>query len=147
MNEQTATPDLLSGVTATLVAPSDRGATLPKLFGAQGQIVFENFVYDLMAAQAVGYNGGFWDFLKLSNAGFYMRPQPPKATGKWRFCVRGNGYEGDLTADAAGIVVCMAAYSHLSFRYPRFVFGDHFHLLRAFALDHPEAGEIIAALD
>ena len=58
---------------------------------------------------------GFWDFIELSNGGFYMAPQHE---GTFRFSVDTNGYEGEMSPDAAGITVCLFAYSHLSFRYP-----------------------------
>ena len=68
--------------------------------------------------------------------------------GPFRFSVDTNDYEGVMSADAAGITVCLFACSHLSFRYSEDdVFGDHFHLLREFAAQHAEASAIFAAID
>jgi hypothetical protein len=58
-----------------------------------------------------------------------------------------NGYEGQMSADAAGITACLFALSHLSFRIEDEVIGRHFHLLRDFALEHAEGAQILAAID
>jgi Antirestriction protein len=64
------------------------------------------------------------------------------------FSVHTNGFEGSLSADAAGITVCLFAFSHLSFQQPsEDVFSRHFYALREFALDHQEAPGIFAAID
>jgi hypothetical protein len=68
--------------------------------------------------------------------------------GPFRVSVDTNGYKGEMSADAAGITVCLFAYSHLSFRYSENdAFADHFHLLREFAAEHAEASAIFAAID
>jgi hypothetical protein len=72
----------------------------------------------------------------------------PEHEGSFRFAVDSNGYQGEMSADAAGITVCLFAYSHLSFRYADDdLFGAHFHNLREFAIHHAEASEIFAAID
>jgi Antirestriction protein len=63
-------------------------------------------------------------------------------------CVRSNGYEGQMTADAVGITVCLFAFSQLAFQYREVEsFSRHFHRLRDFALTHAESVEIFAAID
>jgi hypothetical protein len=53
-----------------------------------------------------------------------------------------------MSADAAGITVCLFAYSLLSFEYRGAeVFTRHFYGLREFALEHPESAHIFAAID
>jgi hypothetical protein len=55
-----------------------------------------------------------------------------------------------LSADALGITACLYAYSHLSFNRRdglAELCAEQFHLLREYALDHPEAGGIMAAID
>jgi hypothetical protein len=135
-------------ITPTLVPLDQRIQTLPKHFGA-GRLmqVFENRVYDTMDAQAAGYKGGFWEFIELSNGGFYMRPPAGPLAGKWMLDCESNGYQGELSADAIGIVMCLHAYSHLSFEFPTQVLAEKFHALREYAMDHPEANEIIQAID
>lgn len=131
-------------VVARRVEDSDRIHTLPRHFGNR-LLTFESAVYDFMRRFSPDYRGGFWDFVELSNGGFYMAPQHE---GTFRFSVDTNGYEGEMSPEAAGITVCLFAYSHLSFRYcDDQVFAEHFHRLREFATGHTEASEIFAAID
>jgi len=81
---------------------------------------------------------------ELSNGGFYMAPSCDPV----EFSVHSNGFEGSLSADAAGITVCLFTFSHLSFQQPSDdVFSRHFYALREFALNHKEAASIFAAID
>jgi len=59
----------------------------------------------------------------------------------------GNGFEGALSADAAGIVATLFALSHLSFRYPRDLLAESYERLADFAAGHAEAGAIYRAID
>jgi hypothetical protein len=69
-------------------------------------------------------------------------------SGPVKFSVHSNGFEGTLSADAAGITVCLFTFSHLSFQQPTHdVFSRHFYALREFAIEHKEAGLIFAAID
>ena len=86
---------------------------------------------------------GYWEYCELSNVGFYMAPRMPAV----RISIDSNGYEGHLSADAAGITVCLFVFSHLSFRNRREVYSQHFHRLRDCALGHAEARAIFAAID
>jgi Antirestriction protein len=138
------TADHRAPVVARRVEDSQRLMTLPRHFGNR-LLTFEGAVYDFMRRFSPDYRGGFWDFIDLSNGGFYMTPQHE---GTFRFSVDTNGYQGEMSSDAAGITVCLFAYSHLSFRYADDqVFADHFHRLREFAMDHAEAPAIFAAID
>jgi hypothetical protein len=104
----------------------------------------EQSVYNFMREFVAEYKGAFWDFFELSNGGFYMAP----SCNPVKFSVHTNGFEGSLSADAAGITVCLFTFSHLSFQQPSAdVFSRHFYALREFALDHKEAGMILAAID
>ena len=61
-----------------------------------------------------------------------------------------NGYDGKLSADALGITACLYAYSHLSFSEDEAlaeVCAKHYHRLRAYKLQHPEASLILGAID
>jgi len=61
-----------------------------------------------------------------------------------------NGYAGRVSKEAFGIIVCLYAYSHLSFSDHaglRKLCSDHYHLLRDFALTHAEAQAIFEAID
>ena len=132
-----------TGVTARVVEDARRLGTLPRYFGDR-MMRFEAAAFDWMHRVAPDYRGGFWQFYDLSNGGFYMAPN----RGSYRLRIDTNGYEGVMSADAAGITTCLFAYSHLSFHDPKGeLFAERFHQLREYALEHPEAGEILAAID
>lgn len=116
------------------------------LFGVFFPMRMEPYIYTVTGRLAPEYRGGYWTMYTLSNGGFYMSP----LTAKDFVVACDNGYEGRLSADALGITACLYAYSHLSFGGDT-VFtelcAEQFHLLREYALDHPEAGAIMAAID
>jgi hypothetical protein len=130
-------------IEAYLVSEDARIGTLPRHFGARMMTV-EHMVYHFMREFVADYKGAFWNFYELSNGGFYMAPSCDPVT----LNVHTNGFEGTLSAEAAGITVCLFTFSHLSFQQPsQDVFSRHFYALREFALDHKEAGLIFAAID
>lgn len=136
-------------VIARRMEEAQRLSALPTAFGRHW-LRFEQSVYAAMNELTKEYTGGYWDFYELSNGGFYMAPQ--QAAG-FTFSVVGNGYEGHMSADAAGITACLFVLSHLSFALEgvdepacRKV-ADYFHLLRDFAAEHAEAAEIFSAID
>jgi hypothetical protein len=143
MTQTTHEQDSTQKIEACLVLEDARIGTLPRHFGARLMTV-EHTVYDFMREFVADYKGGLWDFYELSNGGFYMAPSLDPV----KFSVHTNGFEGTLSADAAGITVCLFTFSHLSFQYPNNEeFSRHFYSLREFALDHKEAGLIFAAID
>ncbi len=119
-----------------------RIGTLPRHFGRH-MLTVEGRIYDFLSQFCAAYDGGVWNFYELSNGGFYM--SPPEGT--YELIIDSNGFRGSLSADAAGIAVCLFAFSHLSFEYTTDIFGRHFHWLREYATDHPEAGVIFSAID
>jgi Antirestriction protein len=129
-------------VEARRVDDSRRLLALPRYSGHR-MMRFESAVYGFMHRFAPDYRGGFWQF-ELSNGGFYMALD----RGSFRFCVPTNGYEGRLSADAAGITVCLFACGHLSFYDTRDdLYGERFHQLREFAIQHAEASQTFSAID
>ena len=139
----TVTQEGVTLVVARQIGEERRLGALGRFFGLHA-LTFENAVYDFLRRFAPEYTGGYWQFYELDNGGFYMAPEGDT----FRFSVESNGCQGTLSADAAGITVCLFAYSHLSFYYTQDdVFSDHFHSLRAFAAEHREAGAIFAAID
>ena len=60
----------------------------------------EALVFGWLDALSEDYNGGFWNFYTLTNGGFYMAPAGDK---RMRLEVDGNGFSGEMSADAAGI--------------------------------------------
>jgi hypothetical protein len=130
-------------ITACRLSEGARLDALPRHFGTH-LLRLEDTVFDFMRQFDARYIGGYWDMFTLSNNGFYMSTGRDPVT----LSVESNGFKGEMSADAAGITVCLFAYSHLSFQFPEDeTFARHFYRLRAFALDHPEANLIFAAID
>ena len=116
------------------------------LFGAHFPLRLEPVVYTFADRLSEDYDGGYWTFYELSNGGFYMAPE---VDTPFRVCCD-NGFEGSLSGDALGVTVCLYAYSHLAFGNPsQFTetCAEQYHRLRDYALDHPEARGILAAID
>ena len=139
MNTSTTTANT---VEAWPVPEHARIGTLPRHFGMH-MLTVEGRIYDFLSQLCAAYDGGVWDFHELSNGGFYM--SPPEDS--YELAVDGNGFRGRLSADAAGITVCLFAFSHLSFEYTTDIFSRHHHWLLEYAKDHAEADRIFAAID
>ena len=93
-------------VTASLVASNRRLTFLPTYFGPRLMMRGESLVYAWLRRLSEDYNGGFWNYYELSNGGFYLAPE---LTGRLCLEVDGNGYSGELSADAAGVVRSLGA--------------------------------------
>jgi len=120
-----------------------RIGTLPRHFGRH-MLMVENRIYAFRRQFSADYTGGYWHFYELSNGGFYMAPELEKAC----LLIASNGFEDQMSGDAAGITVCLFTFSHLSFEYPQVeLFARHFHRLREFAIGHPEGQKIFGAID
>ncbi len=132
-------------ITAKIVPESQRMDVADKHFGIRYPLVVERMVYQFATQLAPAYSGGYWNFHQLSNGGFFMALKLDKS-----FKVNAdNGYEGSMSAEALGIAACLYTYSNLSFGEGRFgqACGEHYHRLYEFAMQHPEAGVIRAAID
>ena len=133
-------------VTRHLVPEDQRLAVTADLFGAHFPLAIEPVIYGITERMAEDYHGGYWNFYRLSNSGFYMAPD-----GELVYPVScDNCYQGELGADALGVVASLFAYSHLSFS------GDtdfaracarHYHWLRAYMMEHAEVAAILGAID
>ena len=136
----------LEQVVAYQVPEDERLEHIAHTFGSRFPLQIEPLIYVLTAELAPAYDGGFWDFFALSNGGFYMAP----STDETFAVVCENGFDGTLSAEALGITACLYAYNHLSFSGNEDLAqmcAEHYHLLREFMIDHPEAGAILAATD
>lgn len=128
-------------IIATFVGDDDRIDILPRFFGRRCVYV-ENAVYKQLRDISPDYNHGYWDFYLLSNGGFYMAPRTDK-----RFNISTpNMYDGEVSADAAGIIACLDVWNALAQSADEKMI-DLFYQLRDFAKDHEEAGAIFAAID
>ena len=130
-------------ITATALNESQRLQVLPELFD-QHMMRFEAYVYGWMGRLAEEYDGAYWDIYRLSNGGFYMAPS---SLPRYKLCVVGNGFEGALSADAAGIVVTLFALNQLAWEVRRNEIADLYHWLRDYAANHAEAALIFRAID
>lgn len=130
-------------VTANQIPTASRINALPRHFGRHMMAV-ETVVFAYMRELVESYQGGYWEFHDLSNGGFYMAPT---GNQELRVSVSGNYFDGDMSPDAAGIVACLFAYGYLANSTGAAALSRHFHWLRDYALDHPEAGKILAAID
>ena len=136
--------DIEKRVTACLVPDADRADFVHRLFGLHFPLRLEPTVFNTAGRLAPAYCGGFWHFHALANGGFYMAPDDDTFE-----VASDNGYEGRMSAEALGITACLYAYSNLSFGAGDFadLCGEHYHLLREFAVDHAESRAIMAACD
>jgi hypothetical protein len=130
-------------VKAVRVPDSKRTNTLPRHFGQQ-LMMGEAWVYQSLRSLCKAYTGGLWDFFELSNGGFYMTP---RQDGPLRIQCEGNGFDGTMSCDAAGIVACLLAFNALAWQTCEAHFGELFYQLRDFAAQHAEAASIFAAID
>lgn len=136
---------------ARVVRESQRLGTLPDVFrGAVNGLIFESGAFTIASSLMPNYKGGMWDFVRLPDDGFYMALP---CTERFRFVCPGNGYAGVFSGDAAGIIVCLYAYSNLSFDASgpfRDRLAELYHGLRDYisADDaHPELAGILQATD
>jgi hypothetical protein len=139
-------------ITRTLVPEPARMAFVDKLFGLSYVLQLEPIVFRFAEQMAENYDYRYWEFFALSNGGFYMAPRSETV-----FNVSAvNGFEGQMTADALGIVACLYSYSNLSFGDSNASKGEggftqtcaeHYHLLREYMFGHAEVRSILRAID
>ena len=129
-------------ITCSVVPGDERLKFLPRVFGRR-YIQGETAVFTWMRRLCRNYNGGFWDFVDLSNGGFYLRlvRDEPLAIS-----VSTNDYAGAMSADAASIVVSLFAINELLFAGAHEL-DDAYYALRDYALQHAECREILKAID
>lgn len=130
-------------VTATLVAEDNRLDFLPHYLGRQ-MLLGEQLVYRWLSELTDDYSGGYWHFYELSNGGFYMAPEQ---SGTLRFVCADNYFEGDLSADAAGIVATLYALNQLVCKTLDEDIYEMYYRLRDFAGEHDESAAILGAID
>lgn len=130
-------------ITATLITDGHaRMACLPRIAGMRC-VQLENTIYSMLSRLCGDYEGGYWHFYALSNDGFYMAPAIDG-----RLHLSGENYfEGDVSADSAGLIACAMAYSNLSFMNNGQCFATAYSRLSDFIYQHGDAAVIRAALD
>ncbi len=137
--------DTLVKPSATLVPEDRREMFLPTLFGLPLLIVAENAVYSLMdRLSPQDYGGGFWNFYEIDGQPLFLAP-----TSKPRFRIESEitEYRGEVSAEAAGIIATLFAFSHLSFRFESDFLAQGYERLYGYLDRHPEASAIFQAID
>jgi len=135
----------VSPQTATIVPDDRRSDFLPTLFGHSLLIIGEAAVYSLMERLSpLDYGGGVWGFYELGGKPLFMAPR-----SKSRIRITGEitGFQGEVSAQAAGMIATLFAFSHLSFQYQSEYLSAGYSRLYAYSADHPEASEIFQAID
>jgi len=92
------------------------------------------------------YSGGIWSFYTLSNGGAFMAPDAD-GDDKWHLFNGMNGNGAQMSAEAAGIAVCLIEYSHHACRIECDAMTEHYYRLRDYALQHPESSAILRIID
>src|SRR3546814_14081067 len=87
------------------------------------------------------FTGAYWHFYTLSNGGFYMAPgDQPQYRLEWD----GNGFSGDVSADAAGLIATLFMLGHMHEKYGEAQFAKLYSWASAYAAQNSEAGPQIA---
>lgn len=130
-------------ITAKKVSVENRLEILPRYFGRWAGNA-EQHIYNSFSNMCPDYDGGYWEFYELSNKGFYMAPMSAE---RYHIQVISNGFDGTVSADAAGIIATLYTFNALCWSTSHDEFIDSYYLLRDFACVHQEAGRILAAID
>lgn len=135
-------------VTASLVPQNERCTFLARYFGRKSFLLGEMLTYSWLGRLSEDYTGGYWEFYELSNGGFYLAPA---GDTRYRIEVDGNGYQGEVSADAAGIIATFFVVGELAATLEDAAecgpLIDRYHHLLEFADSHPEGGAIFQAID
>ncbi|HAV1879832.1 TPA: antirestriction protein [Enterobacter hormaechei subsp. steigerwaltii] len=134
-------------LTATPVPDEQRVEFWPQHFGNIPQwITLESQVFAWMDRFCADYSGGIWSFYSLSNGGAFMVPETDN-DAFWSLFNTMNGNAADMSAEAAGIAVCLVAYSHHACRTECDAMTEHYWRLRDYALNHAECSAIMRIID
>jgi hypothetical protein len=130
-------------IVATDVPADRRQDFLLKKLGAKHVVRGENLVYAWLGGLAEDYRGGEWRFVELSNGAFYLAP---RLTEPLHLRVPGNGFDGTLDPDAAGLVATLFALNQIAWSGDEAVADTYYHLLD-YVHQHPQGRDIFRAID
>ncbi|MGV4201071.1 antirestriction protein [Citrobacter murliniae] len=134
-------------LTVKQVPDEQRPAFWPQHFGSIPQwITLEPRIFAWMDRFCDEYSGGIWSFYTLSNGGAFMAPDAD-SENKWHLLNSMNGNDAEMSAEAAGIAVCLIEYSHHACRTECDAMTAHYYRLRDYALQHPDAQAILRIID
>ncbi|MFA6038163.1 MAG: antirestriction protein [Legionellales bacterium] len=106
---------------------------------------FESCVYYFARNIIIEYSGGQWEFIELSNQGFYMRPL--LGGSKVVVEIDGNEFSGLVSEDAVGIIASIFSLNYLLFETQEENLYKHYEALIDYAHLHEEREQIFAAID
>lgn len=123
----------------------DAGFFMRQMFGDQserGALCVEKWFRKIVGAAPSEF-----DYYELSNGGYFVAPKGNSVQTE-----APNDFAADMSCEAAGLVVCLYAYSHLAYEVgPQGGWADHltnqYFALRCYAVDHPESALILASVD
>jgi len=116
------------------------------IFGHHFGTRIEPDVFAMASRLSPDYKGGYWEFYRTEQGAFFM---VPPAEHDYLVCSN-NGYEGRMSAEAFGLTACLYVYSLATFTQVGHlldVCAEQFHLLRDYAIQHPEASDVFQAID
>lgn len=136
-----------AAITASMVPDELRIGFWPQHFGSIPQwITLEPRIFAWMDRFCDEYCGGIRSFYTLSNGGAFMAPDAD-GNDKWHLFNGMNGNGAEISGEAAGIALCLMAYSHHACRTECDGMTDHYYRLRDYALQHPESHAILRIID
>lgn len=124
-----------------------REGKLMEVFG-MAALYAEPMIFNFMKRLDPTYNGGYWEFVDLSNGGFFMYPSRSEA--KIRCSWPDNYSDAEVSPEAAGMVATLFALSHLSFKVSGATqerICELYEQLREYAYQHPECPAILSLTD
>ncbi|WP_049722415.1 antirestriction protein [Gilvimarinus polysaccharolyticus] len=123
---------------------AERARIMPDLF-PQCFIEVETTTFSVADRISKNYNGGYWEFYRLTNGGFFMAPS---VTDRMQVSIPfGNDFSGEMSAEAFGITVTLFTYCFLAEKFPNSSLADHYSKLYEFMTEHAEASTIWQAID
>lgn len=147
-----AVKDQATSIVRTEVPEDERINFLPKHVGGY-YLLLEQAMFNCASDICDGYEGGFWSYYELSNGGWYLAPDLGSRGNELDVVVASNGYSGQMTDDALGLVVTITIVNHLMWDIHlndepmARRLSDTYYLLRDYAAEHPEAAAIYGAID
>lgn len=136
---------VITSQAVTIVPDHRRPTFLPAMFGKSLLIIGEFAVYSMMERLSpLDYGGGYWQFYEQDGKPLFLAP-----TSKPRYRITGDitSFQGEVSAEAAGIIATLFAFSHLSFEHPSDLLPEGYACLHAYVDGHTEASEIYQAID
>lgn len=137
-------------ILASIATEEFKNQILPGIFGKNIITQVEKLVNDnLMRSSSNQYLGqGLWDYMSLSNGGFYLRLQGDQ---KMRISSP-NGVSAECSSDTASIVANLVIFNHAAWAKDlnvelSYTFSKYYYSLRTYALCQPDYSTILDLTD